>query len=445
MYDTVIIGGGIAGLTAARELKRKGQNIILLEARERVGGRLYTTAWHDAWADLGGQWVGPTQHNVLAMLEEYKIETFPTFDDGDTVLVWRGKRRQYSGTIPRINPLVLLDYAQALSRFEKAAFKVPLDTPWQAPNAERLDGQTFEDWIERNVKLKATKDLFHLYCMAVFSAQPRDISALHAMFYSHAGGGVEHLAAVANGAQEKRVVGGTMQLCQAIANELGDDVIRFNSPVRAVEQDKEGVTVYCEGEAYKAAHVVIAIPPTLTHKIEFTPALPVRRQQLVQRTPMGSVIKAMARFDKPFWREQGLNGQMAADLGPVRVMFDNSPPDGRWGVLVGFFEGSDAREYSEMPIEQRKQGFLESAARAFGPDALKANDYIDQDWSGERWSGGCYGTLFGPGVWTEFGPALSQAVDRIHWAGADIAGEWNGYIDGAIETGFRAAREVLAN
>ncbi|MGD8325538.1 MAG: FAD-dependent oxidoreductase, partial [Sphingomonadales bacterium] len=188
--------------------------------------------------------------------------------------------------------------------------------------------------------------------------------------------------------------------------------------------------------------VIIAIPPTLTGQIEFTPLLPVKRRQLVQRTPMGSVIKAMARFDKPFWREEGLNGQMAADVGPVRVLFDNTPPHGEWGVLVGFFEGADGREYSDKSVEERKAAFLECAARAFGPKALEATDYVDQDWSAERWSGGCYGTLFGPGVWADFGDMLAAPIGRIHWAGTDTAGEWNGYIDGGIAAGKRAAAEI---
>src|SRR5215831_7685527 len=133
--DVLVVGAGLAGLVAARDLSAAGRSVLVLEARDRVGGRIVNEDIGDGKiVEMGGQWAGPTQDKILALAAELSITTFPTYDTGRKVLDFNGKRGTYSGTIPRISPLVLADVGQAQARLEALAKKVPTDAPWTAVN-----------------------------------------------------------------------------------------------------------------------------------------------------------------------------------------------------------------------------------------------------------------------------------------------------------------------
>jgi len=188
----------------------------------------------------------------------------------------------------------------------------------------------------------------------------------------------------------------------------------------------------------------VSVPPVLAGRISYDPPMPHWRDQLTQRTPMGSVIKCQAMYDEPFWRADGLSGQATGDGEGARVVFDNSPPDGSPGVLLGFLEGDEARRLGRASPDERRRAVLTSFARYFGPRAAAPAAYAELDWQREQWSGGCYGTLFGPNVWTRYGHALREPIGPVHWAGTETATIWSGYMDGAVRSGERAAAEVLA-
>src|SRR5215218_8174569 len=216
-----------------------------------------------------------------------------------------------------------------------------------------------------------------------------------------------------------------------------------NSPVTAVRQDDGGVEVTHDGGVVKAGRAIVALPPTLAGRIRYSPALPPLRDQLTQQVPMGYVIKLQIAFPEPFWRTDGLSGSVFSLDDEVSVIFDNSPPDLSCGVLLGFLEGDHARRAGKLPPEERKEMVLSVFARFFGPRAAKPDEYVERDWAAEEWSRGCYGGRFGTGVWTGYGEALREPVGRIHWAGSETAEVWNGYMDGAVRSGERAAREML--
>jgi monoamine oxidase len=443
--DVVVVGAGIAGLTAARDLVAAGRSALVLEARDRVGGRVHGRTLIDGATvvEAGGQWIGPGQHRMERLTRELGLETFRTYNEGEHLLRFGAHQARYRGTIPRLGPVVLADMGQAQSRFDRLARRVPLDAPWAADRAADWDAMTFETWIRRNARTEKARNLLRLYSAAVFAAEPRDFSLLHALFYTHSGGGVDTLAGTADGAQQDRFVGGSQLVPEGLTALLPDDVVRLGAAVRRIEQRADAVTVLADSVLATARHVIVAIPPTLAGRIAYAPALPGARDQLTQRVPMGSVIKTNVVYDEPFWRADGLTGQATGDEGPVKIVFDNSPPDGSPGILLAFLEGEHARRLNRVPAAERRAAVVGSLVRFFGPRAERVVDYVELDWAEEEWTRGCYGAHLPCGVWSEYGPALRQPVGRVHWAGTETATVWNGYMDGAVQSGERAAREVL--
>ena len=389
---------------------------------------------------MGG--AGP--YALLAELKRFGLDTIDQSGGGEDLVSFDGRLRRYTGSTPKLGLLTVIDVGVSLQRFDKLAASVVLDRPWATPNADELDGQTFESWILRHCRTRNGREFFRICCQAVFATEAANVSLLHALFYSHSGGGLEHLISTEGGAQHARVDGGMQQVAERLAEGLGDRV-RLDEPVTAIAVEGTGVRVATERGTHEAFRVIVAIPPTLAGRLTFEPAMSGTRDALTQRMPQGSVIKCHAVYDRPFWRDAGLGGESVGDTSPVKVVFDGTPPgDGSPGVLVAFIEAADAIRLSAVTPDERQAEVIDVLAHYLGDDARRPIAFVERDWSAEPWTRGCYGAHLPPGAWTQVGAALREPVGPLHWAGTETAERWCGYIDGAITSGERAADEVDA-
>jgi monoamine oxidase len=331
-----------------------------------------------------------------------------------------------------------------MARLNRMARTVPLDRPWAAPKARKWDATTVRTWMDRSMATRGGREVLELGVQSVWATEPEDFSMLHLLWYIHSGGSLELLFDTEGGAQETRFVGGSQLVAQRLAERLGDDVVHTGAAVRRIEHSGDGVTVVADGMTVSARRVVVALAPGLAGRIAYDPPLPGLRDQLTQRAPMGTVVKTIAVYDEPFWRAEGLSGQATSDVGPVKLTFDNSPPDGSPGVLLGFLEGARAREFGLLDPAERRRLVVDTFARLFGPRAAKPERYIERLWAEEEFTRGCYGAHLPTGAWTAYGSALREPIGPIHWAGSEVALIWSGYMDGAVRSGESAAREIVS-
>ena len=454
VVDVVVVGAGLAGLSAARVLHEAGASVRVLEARDRVGGRVLSHKLVSGdVVELGAQWLGPGQERMFALAAELGLATFPQRHSGDKILWLGGKRSTYKHDIPSLPVLGLLELDRSIKKIEALCKTVPKAAPQDAPEAAAWDAMTVETWLQKNVHIESARDLLRIAVESIFSAEPAELSLLHFLWVLSSGGGLMKLSTIRDGAQETRLVDGCQSFATGLVAKLGPERVRLSVPVRAIEgwseegDDAAAVTVRYAAGMVRGRYVIVAVPPSLAGRIDYRPLLPARRDQLTQRMPMGSVGKAIVVYKQPFWLRRGLSGEAVSDEGPVRLVFDDSPRDAAGdghGALVCFLLADGLRALREHSKEARREQIVAALVRLFGPEAASPLEIIEQDWTQEEFSRGCYFALMPPGTLTQLGRSLREPLGRLHFAGTETATVWTGYMEGAVESGQRAAAEVLA-
>lgn len=458
--DVVVIGAGISGLVAARRLVAAGNSVVVLEANDRVGGRTHSLRLEDGLTtEGGGQWIGPGQDGIFALVEELGLSTFKTYTEGRSVYHRAGKRSLYSGTIPPLqSPTALADFAQAQTTLTAMAATVPVGRPWDAPLAAEWDRTTFGDWIDTHMVDAEARWLVGLAFTLVTCQNPHASSLLFMLNLFNTAGGFEDPISVEGGAQESRVVEGTWKISDTMARQLPRGSLVLGSPVSEIRQwDQGAVTVVSRKATVTCSRVVVAMSPTEVDRIRFTPDLPSRHAGLQRDGGSGSMSKLFMVYDTPFWRQgldggPPLNGQVLSDLMMTPYVSDNSPADGSLGILVTFMLPDSVApkpylDWSDDVLDDkavRAQRLAEDLATVFGDERFLEGRYHEKLWTNEPWIDGCV-NLTAPGVLTRYGPAITAPAGNVHWAGSDTSIDNHPcYMDGAVRAGERAASEVRA-
>jgi monoamine oxidase len=442
--DVCVVGAGYAGLTAARRLSQAGKAVVVLEARDRVGGRIWTQKLSDGSSvDRGGAWLGPKHDAIFGLAREVNVNTYKTWVKGVHLLIGNGRTRRYTGLIPKISPLAILTIALAQSKLNRMAKQVPPEAPWTAKRADEWDSRSVAWWLERSgIRTQLARDLFEMAVRGLMTGDLEDTSLLHLLFLASSHGSIDTLFSIEGGAQENMVEGGAGIIAQKMAAELGE-AVHLNAPARSITQADDHVVVESTELSVSAKHAVVTVPPALALEIVFDPALPDDRRTLYEKAVAGPESKTLVVYDEPFWRTEGFSGQTAEPGSVSEVTLDASPATGSPGVIGSFTFGKVAERVDAIDAGERRSAVLQALADRLGPRAGSPMEYIETPWWKEEWTRGCSMAHLPPRVLTRLGHLLREPFGRVHWAGTETSAISHGAIDGAVRSGERAATEVL--
>ena len=438
--DVVVVGAGFAGLSAAERLVSTGLSVLVLEGRDRVGGRSLSGEVAGVPVDFGATWVARRHTAIRDLADRVGCTTTGQFAQGRNVLWMAGRRRTYSGTIPKVSPATLVDMARMQTAVNKLVATIDVNAPWETPGAGRLDAISFGEWLDRKNALPSTRALMTVVSKVQWGCTPGDVSLLHVLRYIRAAGGLNHMLDVEGGANQDRFVEATQEIAKRVAERLGDRV-RLETPVRRITQDDDSVTVHTDSGEIRAGYAIVTAAPAHRAAIAFDPALPEQAEGLTRTWRMGVLSKAFVAYDVPFWRAGGLSGEAVTDTGTVFITFDVSPARSGPGVLMTF---CDPRVFDGFDPETRRDLVVQQLVDLYGPQARTPIDYLDHCWGSEPFAPGGPHPAAGPHATVSYGKALTEPHGRIHWAGTETAGEWAGTMNGAVLTGQRTAERVAA-
>jgi len=456
--DIAIIGAGISGLSAARKLIQHGfTNYKIYEASDRVGGR---TLVDDDGTDLGGAYFGPTQDGIINIIDELGLKLRKVNIKGKTIQHVGGSVQHYEGTIPPVSIMGALDLNYAIVKMDAMCSTVNIAEPHLTKNASYLDSITGEQLVEQFAWTVDGRSVLRVGIKSILCVEPCQLSALYLLWYIAQSGGPKRIFETEDGAQDSKVVGGAGQIARLLAARYAsadDGKLVLKCPIRTISHittnpnpnvnstgNDSFIELRSDNLTIRAKYVIMAIPPVQMLRIHYTKPLSAQRHQSLQRWPMGCICKSFMYYKSNFWKARGLNGTLLSDNGIVSVTYCDTKEDGSNPALMGFVLSHESLRH--MSKDERKQAICQHYATCFQTDeALRPCGYKEKMWAEEPWVGGCYVGTVGPGVLTSCRRAHTEPMcgDRIFMAGTESALRMIGYMDGAVEAGERAARNVL--
>lgn len=444
-YDVVIVGAGIAGLVAARQLRQHNLSVCIVEANDRIGGRIWDiTSKHGHILPLGATWIGPDEEKVPALMAELGLKTMPQYETGQLVFRLCGQQKTVMAEenarvgafpLPGDNNMPA-DFLTAIKTLDTLCQEVSLTTPYSHPRAAEWDALTVEEWLTANTTTNEGETLLRLVIGDELFVALDDFSFLCLLFLWR--------SILSLLVDDRRIKGGPQQIVQALAADMANS-IHLQTTAKSIHQDSNQVTIHTDKQIFTGQYAIVTTPPNLHSKIDFQPPMPMSRQQITSRAHMGKTIKVFVVYKTPFWRDNGLSGISLADDSILGSTFDVSPDNHPHGILVGFISGNAGTQWRTCTAAEREAAVVKQLTTLFGPPAAQPIDYVEKDWIAEPWTGGCYCAILPTNVLAAHGPAIREPVGRIHWAGTETAALWYGSMEGAILSSERVVEEILAS
>lgn len=459
----VVIGAGLAGLTAALDLVERGWEVVVLEARDRVGGRVHTLVepfGDGLHAEAGGESIDDDHHDLLALVRRFGLRTErrPTDKEERGFVYAGGRRRSTASFAGGEDGRVYAEYERCTAALDALGEEIDAEHPERADRADELDARTLGSFLAAQRLGAEAELLVRADLRSEYNAEPEDLSLLFLAQQSAAGADGREA-----GVETMRIAGGNTGLLEAMAGELGDRVV-LGAAVEEVRWDGDGVRVLVSGgRTYDAARLVVACPFVPLRSVRFDPALPAELGAAVAGLDLGSAAKVATQYERRFWTGLGgggVGGRGGGDGGggvpPTAFTVTDLPFGVAWestdsmttdadgpGIVAQFITGGAARDAAALTDDERIARFQAQLDEVYPEGVpLRTDRAATVAWALERYTGGGYG-IWRPGQLTRWWAPVREGVGPIRFAGEHTEA-LAGYMESAVRSGHRVAAELGA-